>query len=92
MVSAVIASYPLAYMITDEDTDCGVDNLARYTTGNIEDEVDIVLHFDTLFIKDSDVYKPFNWPVNIRDDEEGGAMLALGGSAFFEDSRLGLRG
>ena len=40
MVSAVIASYPLAYMITDESTSCGLDDLGRYTTTNIEDEVE----------------------------------------------------
>ncbi len=92
MISAVIASYPLAYMITDENNDCGVDNLGMYTTENIEDEVDVVLHLETQYIKDFDEYKPFNWPFDISDDEKNGAMFTLGGSAFFEDSRLGLRG
>lgn len=92
MISAVIAAYPLAYMITDEDTDCGVDNLGMYTTENIEDEVDVVLHYETLFVKDSDDYKPFNWPVNISDDKKSGAMFTLGGPALMEDSRLGLKG
>lgn len=92
MISAVIASYPIAYMVTGEDNNCGVDNLGMYTTDNIEDEIDVVLHFETLFIKDSDEYKPFNWPFNISDDEKSGAMLTLGGASFTEDSRLGLRG
>ena len=92
MVSAVIASYPLAYMISDESTSCGIDDLGMYTTTNIEDEVEVVLHFETLFVKDTDEYKPFNWPIDISGDKKNGAMFTLGGPALMEDSRLGLRG
>jgi len=92
MVSAVIASYPLAYMITDESTSCGLDDLGMCTTTNVEDEVDVVLHFETLFVKGTDDYKPFNWPINISDDKKSGAMFTLGGPALVEDSRLGLKG
>lgn len=91
MVSAVVSVYPLAYMITDQDSDCGVDDLGRLTTDAIEDEVDVTLHFKTAFINGTHVYKPFNWPLNPNGDTTSSAMFVIGGQALHEDSRVGLK-
>lgn len=92
MISGVIASYPIAYMISDKESDCGLDDLGCYTSTNIDNVVDIKLHFDTVFIKGTSVYKPFNWPLNIGNDERTSALFAIGGPILQEDSRLGLKG
>lgn len=92
MVSGVVTSFPIAYMVTDQETDCGVDDLGAYTTNNIDDMVEVKLHFETMYVKGTQNYKPFNWPINISNDKDNGAMFALGGSVLQEDSRLGLKG
>ena len=91
MVSAVIASYPIAYMVCDEPAMCGVDDLSRYTTENLDDLIDVPVSYSSLFIKGTQIYKPFNWPINIGNDQTTSAMFAIGGPVLHEDSRLGLR-
>ncbi len=46
-------------------------------TSNIDDEVRIKLHFNSILIKDSHLnqFKNFLWPVDISDDDNGAAML-----------------
>lgn len=91
MVSGVVAAYPLAYMISDEKSECSVDDLGECTTAQIDDVVDVRLHFETLYITGTQEYKPFNWPVNIDNDKRISAMVAIGGPVLHDDSRLGLK-
>lgn len=92
MISGIILYYPLAYMVTDQQNHCGIEDFGKYTTNKIDDVVEVTIRFETLYMKDSKEYKPFNWPINIGNDKSKSAMFALGGPVLQEDSRLGLKG
>ena len=91
MISAAIMSYPLAYIVSDGESDCGLDDIGILTTEGIEDEVDVVLHMDTMLLNGTQDYKPFNWPVNVGDDKKNSAIMVLGAGSFVEDSRVGIK-
>lgn len=87
---SMMASYPLAFMISTEDeTDCRVDGLARYTTTAIDDVVPITLDLMSAMYAGEREPKHFVWPANISDDRNG-ALFALGSIEFMEGSRLGV--
>lgn len=87
---SVMASYPLAFMISTEDeSDCQVDGLARYTTTEIDDVVPITLHLSSALYAGARELKHFVWPANVSDDRNG-ALFALGNDEFMEGSRLGV--
>lgn len=89
-VSGIVLSYPLAYMVSDGEGNCAIDNLGQYTTSDIEYSTSVTLHSNTLFINGETEYKSFNWPIDVSDGENKGAAFVLGGQAFQEDSRLGI--
>ena len=87
---SVMASYPLGYMVSSEDeSDCLVDNLGKYSTTGIDDIVPIVLHPETSFCAGTNKFKHFIWPLNISNDEDG-VMFALGNQELMDGSRLGV--
>lgn len=91
MVFGIVLSYPLAYMVTNGNSDCGVVDLGQYTTTDIDEEVEIEINTETMYIKDTSILKDFNWPINVGDDQNADALLVVGDNTFQEDSRLGLR-
>lgn len=92
MISGIVLSWPLAYMVSDQENDCGIDDLGKYTTDVIDEEIEVTLHIESLYMKGSQEFKPFNWPINIGNDKSKSAMFALGGPVLQEDSRLGVKG
>lgn len=87
---SVMASYPLAFMVsTNDEADCQVDGLARYTTTAIEDVVPVALHLTSAKYAGEIALKHFVWPANVSDDKNG-ALFALGNDEFMEGSRIGV--
>ena len=87
---SMMASYPLAFLISSEDEcDCNVDNLSRYSTKNIEDTIEISLHFETSRYSGSNKLKDFLWPMNVTGQPYG-ALMALGNEEVMEGSRIGI--
>lgn len=84
---SVMASFPVAYMITEsEDTVAGLHDLIQYTTDNIDDVVDIPIDFATAVRPGTNTVRHFAWPCNIGDE----IAMVLAGEAGSEDSRLGV--
>lgn len=88
---SIISCFPISFVLsTDDEVNCRLDDLSRYTTENIDDVADVKLHLGTLIHKAGDRYKEFNWPVNISNDKYG-ALFVLGNGTIMEDSRMGVR-
>lgn len=88
---SVMATFPLGFMIsTEEEPECGVDELSKYSSGRIEDTVSISLSRDTLRYRGSKEWKHFEWPVNISNDKYG-ALGVSGTRELIEGSRLGIK-
>ena len=78
-------------MVSNSNSDCGLVDLGQYTTTDIDEEVEIEINTETMYIKDTGVLKDFNWPINVGDDVNTDALMVVGDKTFQEDSRLGLR-
>ena len=88
---SIMSCFPIAFVLSDEDeTECILDDLAQYSTENIDEVVNVTLHLDTVIHSVGDQYKSFGWPVDISDEEHG-AMFVLGSSSVMEDSRVAVR-
>lgn len=81
----------IAFILSTEDeTECILDDLGKYTTEDIDEVVNIKLHLDTVIHCVGDEYKSFSWPVDISDEKHG-AMFVLSSSTVMEDSRVAIR-
>ena len=90
MVS-IMSSHPLAFICSSEDeSECGLDDLGKYTTSNIDDEVYVTLHFSTMFLSGLNQIKHFLWPFDVNNNT-GGAMFAMTGKGSIEGSRVAIR-
>ncbi len=85
-----ISSYPLGYLLSSiDESECCVDNLGAYSTPNIDEEVQICLHLNTVYYADMALSKDFNWPANLSSGQFG-AQAALVSKKIIEASRLGI--
>ena len=86
----IMASFPLAFMISDKDEGfCGLDNLSSYMTKNIDEEVIVTLHLDTATYPGTRLLKHFYWPLNIENGPFS-AGAVIGGKDLVEGSRIGV--
>lgn len=74
---STVSAFPLAYVLTCGNENCGLKDLSLYCTTNIEDRVDIVLDRSSCFYPDTKEFRHYAWPLNISDDINDAAM-ALG--------------
>ena len=89
MVS-VMSMYPLAFLISSHDEmNCCLDDLSAYSTENIDDEVSILLHLNTMMCSGTQMFKPLNWPFDFQNDETG-ILFAIGNNEMMHESRLGI--
>ena len=87
----VMASFPLAYMISTKKEDiCELDCLSQYMTKSIDEEVQVILHLNTSTYPGTRMLRHFYWPLNIINGPFS-AGAVIGGKAFVEDSRFGVR-
>ncbi len=90
MVS-IMSSYPLAFVCSsDDESTCILDDLGKYSTPVIDDEVDVTIHFNTFLLNGINQFKHFAWPLDISN-KHGGAMIALTGKGTIEGSRIATR-
>lgn len=87
----VMASFPLAFMIsTKNEAVCGLDDISQYMTSNIDEEIQVALHLNTSTYPGTRMLRHFYWPLNIINGPFSAAAV-IGGKAFVEDSRFGVR-
>lgn len=89
MVS-LMAAFPLGFLLdSEEDNQCGLNDLFKYTTSNINDIIDIPINFNSVYYPNSNVERHFMWPF-IVSDQEYGASFIIGGDSLATDSRIGV--
>lgn len=89
---SIINSFPVAIMLdTDDDSQCMLDNLMRYTTENIDEEKVITINLMSMCYPSTDKYRDFRWPCNVASDGWDKAAGLMGGKSMMDDSRLGMR-
>ena len=87
----VMASFPLAYMISTKKEDiCRLDCLSKHMTKSIDEEIQVALHLNTSAYPGTRMFRHFYWPLNIINGPYSAAGV-IGGKAFVEDSRFGVR-
>lgn len=88
---SVISCFPISLVLSTEgEESCLLDNLGNYSTNNIDDEVEIELHFKNSRIRNSDAIKSFMWPMDVADDING-AQFVLASESTMHDSRVAIR-
>lgn len=68
---SVLSSFPLAFILCKDSSDCGMIDLFRYCSGNIEDRTDIDFDFTSAYFPGSSVMRDPKWPCNIDDTNYG---------------------
>lgn len=88
-VITCISSFPIAFILSVEDNDkCGLHNLMKYRTNNIDDIVNIPIDFRSSYYLESKNIRNFLWPCNIGIGWDE-ASFVIGGESM-NDSRLGI--
>lgn len=66
-----IYQFPLAFILTDDSTSWGMQNLFDYCTKNIDDLVEITIDFNSAKYKKINKIRNPYWPFNVSDEDDG---------------------
>lgn len=85
---SVMNSFPVAYMLsTNREEKCGLFDLFKYCSGDIDAVVDIPIECGSCYFPHKNQLRPFLWPCNISDEEDG-AVFLLGYNKSMDDSKI----
>lgn len=85
-----LASFPIAFILEpDVDDSCGLIDLFKYATEDINAIVKIPLDFRSSYYPGTDTVRNFLWPCNVGDEWDDVGFI-LGGDEMMYDSRVGV--
>lgn len=84
---SVMASYPIAFMITEQNEEIkGLQDLTEMTTTNIDEYVEVPVQTVSAFAPGTNNLRHYVWPCNVGDE----IAFVLVGKAGGEDSRIAI--
>lgn len=74
-----LSFYPIAFILCNKDSDCGLEDMFSLCTTNIDDKVKMKIDFTSYRFPNSSMMRPFLWPCKVSDgiDGVGGIMGGL---------------
>ena len=87
---SIMSSFPVAYILsTNKDDKCELKDLFDYCNDNIDAVVDIPVDCSSCYFPNTEHLRPFLWPCNISDAEDGADFL-LGNGECMDESRVAM--
>lgn len=68
---SILSSFPLAFILCQNSTDCGMLDLFQYCGCDVEERTDINFDFTSAFFPGTSVIRDPKWPCNIDDTDYG---------------------
>jgi len=85
---SIINSFPVAYILSTSIEDkCGLVDLFKYCNEDIDAVINVPVAFRSCYFPNTEHLRPFLWPCNVSDEEDGAAFL-LGDGKCMDGSRV----
>lgn len=76
-VTGVLSAFPLAYILTTGNETCGLSDLFRYCTSDIEQIIEFPLDIKSCFYQNTNVFRDWAWPCNVTDNFDGASFMLM---------------
>lgn len=68
-VCIMISSYPIAYLLCEDDGNSSLPNLFNFCSADITNTVNFPIPMKSCFYNKTSIYRHFLWPCNVGDDD-----------------------
>lgn len=87
---SIINTFPVAYILSTSIEDkCGLVDLFKYCNDDIDAVINVPIDCRSCYFPNTERLRPFLWPCNVSDEEDGAAFL-LGNGECMDGSRLAI--
>lgn len=81
-------SFSVAYILSSEvENECGLIDLFKYCNDDIDAVINVPINCRSCYFPNTEHLRPFMWPCNVSDEEDG-AMFLLGNGECMKESKI----